>query len=607
MHPAESPNPRSTHLDTLSAEAIVRLMCAEDRTVPDAVLAESIPIAAAIDLIAIRLAAGGRLLLAGAGTSGRLGVLDASECPPTFGVPPEQVVGIIAGGDRALRDAVEGAEDDRDQGRQDLASRHVGDRDVVVGIAASGRTPYVLAALGYARERGAATIGITTHRDTPLASLVDVLIAPLTGPEVLTGSTRLKAGTATKLVLNMLSTGAMVRTGHVYGNLMVDVRPTNAKLLDRATRIVGQVADVTAAEAREALDRAGGEVKTAIVILRRGVSPDEARTLLGRAGGRLREALAQGSPDPAVEQALFIGIDGGATKTVAWLADEAGHVIGRGLGGPGNPRSVGFPEAERNVDAAIGAAFAEAGQPRRPVARAGLALAGVGRAAERDEIRAWAERAGIAHEVIVTDDAGSVLAAGAADGWGVALIAGTGSVAVGRNDQGETARAGGWGYLLADEGGAYAIAVAGLRAAVRAADGLGPATLLGEALMARLDAKQPSDFVARIYGSDMTREQVGLLASTVFEVARADAVAAQIVNEAAEALAGLVGRIVTVLRLPTEQYPLVLAGSVITRQPDYRERLLAHLAASATLPGMTVTVTDPVAGALRLAREGVGA
>ena len=428
MPPTDPRNPFSEHLDTLSAAAIVRLMNAEDRAVPDAVLAEAPAIAAAIDLTVAQLAAGGRLFYVGAGTSGRLGVLDASECPPTFGVPSDMVIAIIAGGDSALRTAVEGAEDRAEDGARDLAAYSVGAQDVVVGIAASGRTPYVLSALAHARGVGATTIGIACAKDSPLAALVDVMIAPVVGPEVLTGSTRLKAGTATKLVLNTFSTGVMVRLGHTFGNLMVDVRATNQKLRARARAIVVELTGLSEDEAAAALARAGGELKTAVVSERLAVDPGVARVRLSEAGGHLRRVLADAaSTARSAGSCLIVGVDGGATKTVAWLAEADGAVLGRGLAGPGNPRSVGYAEAERSVDAAIAAAFADAGRAREPVAAAGFTMAGVGRVEERDEIRAWAERAGIAARVVVTDDGESVLAAGVDDGPGVALIAGTGT------------------------------------------------------------------------------------------------------------------------------------------------------------------------------------
>jgi len=287
----EQTNPATTAIDTLPALEIVRLMNEEDRGVPAAVERELPAIAEAIDAIAARLAAGGRLIYVGAGTSGRLGMLDASECSPTFSAPPEQVRGIIAGGIAALTRSIEGAEDDAGAGRDDLLALSVGAADAVVGLSASGRAPYVLAALDAARQVGAFTAGVCCTPGSALAAHCDITIAPLVGPEVLAGSTRLKAGTAQKLVLNMLSTGAMVRLGKCYGNLMVDMQATNAKLRDRAARIVSTVAEATYAEAWETLELSGFTTKVAISMLKLGIGKEEAQHRLSLAGGHLRDVI----------------------------------------------------------------------------------------------------------------------------------------------------------------------------------------------------------------------------------------------------------------------------------------------------------------------------
>src|SRR4051794_14388384 len=287
----EARNPASEQIDTLSPLEIVRLMNAEDARVPQAVGREAEPIARAIEVIAARLRAGGRLVYIGAGTSGRLGVLDAAECPPTFSSPPELVVGIIAGGTAALTRAVEGAEDHPDQAGRDLQAIELGPRDVVVGIATSGRTPYVQGGLAYARSVGAYAVGFACTPDSALVPHSDLMITPLVGPEVLTGSTRLKAGTATKLVLNTISTGGMVRLGKTYGNLMVDLKATNSKLRARANRIVRFFTGLSAEDADALLGRCGGELKTALVVQRSGASPEEARAKLEAVDGQVRRAL----------------------------------------------------------------------------------------------------------------------------------------------------------------------------------------------------------------------------------------------------------------------------------------------------------------------------
>lgn len=289
----EQRNPKSEGIDARSVEEILRIINAEDQTVPAAVAAEIPHIARAVDGIVERLSAGGRLFYLGAGTSGRLGVLDAAECPPTFRVSPELVQGIIAGGEAALARATEASEDDAAMGASDLMKRGFRGGDVLVGIATSGRTPYVLGAVDAAREMGALTIGISSNPDSELARRADIAITPVTGPEVITGSTRLKAGTATKLVLNMISTAAMIRLGHVFGNLMVNVRPVNSKLAERARGIISLAAGVTREEAARLLDETGGDVKVAILMARFRVSKTEAAGMLEAAHGRLSEAIGE--------------------------------------------------------------------------------------------------------------------------------------------------------------------------------------------------------------------------------------------------------------------------------------------------------------------------
>lgn len=289
----EKRNPATDAIDGMDALEIARVMNAEDATIAGAVARELPRIAEAIEGIAARLRRGGRLLYMGAGTSGRLGVLDASECPPTFNTPPELVVGWIAGGPEALTRSIEGAEDSADMGRADAARLGISAADALVGIAASGRTPYVLGAVAHAKERGALTVGLACNRDTPLERAVEVAIAPVVGPEVIGGSTRLKAGTAQKMVLNMLSTGTMILLGKTYGNLMVDVQPTNAKLRRRAVAIVAQATGLPEAEAAALVRASGDEVKTAIVAALAGIDPAAARARLAAAGGVVRAALEE--------------------------------------------------------------------------------------------------------------------------------------------------------------------------------------------------------------------------------------------------------------------------------------------------------------------------
>lgn len=293
----ERRNPRTASIDLASPLEIVDVINAEDRLVPDAVASQREEIARAIEIAEKTFRAGGRLFYVGAGTSGRLGVLDASEIPPTFGADPVMVQGIIAGGLPALTRAQEGAEDIVENGAKEIDARDVGENDFVIGIAASGTTPYVHAAVRRAGERGAST-GMVACSALPqdVLDLCDVAIVPIVGPEVVTGSTRMKAGTATKLVLNMITTGAMIRLGKTYGNLMVDLRATNNKLKDRSERIVIEVCGVTRERARELLDAADKSVKTAIVMHKLGVDRVGALAALERAGGVIRRAIPDAPP-----------------------------------------------------------------------------------------------------------------------------------------------------------------------------------------------------------------------------------------------------------------------------------------------------------------------
>ena len=287
----EGRNPASQNIDELSTEAMLRVINDEDKKVALAVEAIVPQIAAAVDAICAAFQAGGRLIYCGAGTSGRLGILDASECPPTFGTPREQVIGLIAGGHTAILQAVENAEDNREQGAQDLKDIHFSRHDVLVGIAASGRTPYVLGALAYANELGATTVSLTCNPGSAMSQVAAIALTPVVGPEVVTGSSRMKAGTAQKLVLNMLTTGSMIRSRKVYGNLMVDVEATNQKLVQRQVNIVMQATDCDEATASAALTACGGHCKTAILMVLADLAADEAKALLSQHQGFIRQAL----------------------------------------------------------------------------------------------------------------------------------------------------------------------------------------------------------------------------------------------------------------------------------------------------------------------------
>ncbi|WP_093792501.1 N-acetylmuramic acid 6-phosphate etherase [Sporomusa acidovorans] len=287
----EAVNAQTTNIDQLDTSQLLAVINQEDKTVAGAVEQEIPHIAAAVDTITTAIRSGGRLIYLGAGTSGRLGVLDAAECPPTFGVRPGLVVGLIAGGEQALVTAVEGAEDQYDGAVEQLRTVCLTAGDVVVGLAASGRTPYVIGGLEYANTVGAFTVAISCTPGSAVAKAAKLAITPLVGPEVITGSTRMKAGTAQKLILNMLTTATMIRLGKVYGNLMVDVQPTNAKLIERAKRIVAQVTGVSREQAGEVLVQAGQNPKTAIVMIKRQCTAEQASRYLTAAGGFIRKAV----------------------------------------------------------------------------------------------------------------------------------------------------------------------------------------------------------------------------------------------------------------------------------------------------------------------------
>jgi N-acetylmuramic acid 6-phosphate etherase len=610
----EARNPASEDLDRLTPLQIVHLMNAEDSRVAPAVFAQAEPIARGIEVIADRLREGGRLVYVGAGTSGRLGVLDASECPPTFNAPPGQVVGLIAGGYTALTTAVEGAEDVAEAGATDLKKIDFTAKDVLVGIATSGRTPYVQGAIRHAREVGAFTIGLSCNPDSELLALVDLAITPVVGPEVLTGSTRLKAGTATKLVLNMLSTGAMVRLGKAFGNLMVDLRATNVKLRARTNRIVRHFTGLSAEQAAALLQQCGGELKIALVAHRANVSPEEARAHLAVAGGRVSGALERLQPGQqsgvavTAGDVLLLGIDGGGTSTAALLARKKGdafEVLGRGESGPSNLHTVGPERTFQALAAAVADAFRAAGVPRQSVAAACFGLAGAGRPAEQALIRDWALAAGVAARVEVTSDVALLLPAGTPAGWGLAVVAGTGSITVGRTADGRTARAGGWGPILGDEGSAYALTMAALRAITQAADGRREPTTLADRLLPRLGVQQPAELIPLIARGGWDRQALASLAPLVLEaVGSGDAVAHDLVEQAARELAETAVAVLKKLGLTSGPIPVALAGGLLQESEHYRQRFLRLLQALGVEAQPVAVVQEPAEGAVRLAAQG---
>jgi N-acetylmuramic acid 6-phosphate etherase len=599
----EAVNPATAAIDSLDARGIVRVMAAEDAFVATAVAAEGQGIARAIEEIAARLRSGGRLVYLGAGTSGRLGVLDASECPPTFSTPPELVVGLIAGGPAALTRAIEGAEDKPELAVADLDGIAFSPADVLVGIASSGRTPYVLGGVAHARRRGGFTVGIACSPDSQLAAAVDVAIVPVVGPEVIAGSTRLKAGTATKLVLNMLSTGAMIRLGKTYGNLMVDLRATNSQLLARRRRIAARLTGLDEAAAAALLACHDGELKTAIVAARRGVSTAEARRLLAEAGGQLRGAIAV--PTPVARSAaadLVIGVDGGGSGCRAVVARRAAGqvtVLGRGGGGPANPRAIGGPAAAAAIRDAVAAAFAAAGLPACRVAGACLGLAGAGR--EADAALVHAALADLADELVVITDAELVLGDGP-PGAAVALISGTGSIALGRTADGRLDRAGGWGAVFGDEGSGWSIARGALAAVAAEADGRGPATALTAHCLTRFGVARPEALVAVVQRPESGREEIAALARDVVAAAAdGDGVARALLATAATDLAAMVQAVVRRRPADAGAWTLRVAGGLLANTPAVVAAVVERLRHDCDGPAAVTVVVDAAAEAARIA------
>jgi N-acetylmuramic acid 6-phosphate etherase len=608
----EARNPLSMDLDRLSALEIVQLMNREDGRVVPAVATQALKIAEAVETIVPRLQSGGRLIYVGAGTSGRLGVLDAAECPPTFRTPPDLIVGVIAGGPAAMIQAVEGAEDSADQGRNDLTALNVTAADVVVGIATSGRTPYVLGAIEHARSVGAFTMALTCNDDAELNNLVHLAIVPVVGPEIVSGSTRLKAGTATKLVLNTLTTASMVLMGKTYGNLMVDLRATNSKLRDRARRILTTLTDAMPAEAETLLATCDGEVKTALIVRQLGRTPAEARAMLAEAKGRVAEVLAKQSarlaePPSVSGSRLVLGVDGGGTKTIALLAEMEGdrfRLLGRGESGPSNLQAIGIQRATDALLRCIESAYASAGLAPAPAAALVMGLAGADRPADQALLQGWARTHQLAERTAITNDAALLIAAGTPEGWGIGVIAGTGSIAVGRSPDGQWTRAGGWGYLLGDEGSAYEIALLGLRAVAQAADGRAHPTQLTARCLAHFQLSQPMDLIPAIYQGGLDRQQIAALAPVVLATADdGDAVALGILRKGAESLADAIAAVAQRLRLPKEGLPIALAGGVLLGSNAYRDLLEIKLRLRQIRATPLTLVKEPAEGAVRLAME----
>ncbi len=599
----EGRNPAASQLDTLEAEGIARLMNSQDAAIAGQVAQQIPAIAGLIEAMVARLRQGGRVLFIGAGTSGRLGVLDAAECVPTFQSPPGQIAGLIAGGMGAMFRAVEGAEDSPDLAAQDMRALGLDDRDCVVGIAASGRTPYVIGALEQANRAGALTAAVACVAESRIGRHARHVIEVVTGPEVLMGSTRLRAGTAAKLVLNTLTTGAMILLGKTLGDLMVDLRASNEKLRLRSVRIVAMAAGVDADQATTALAGAGGEVKTAIVCLKKAISPAEACARLRSAGGRVSRALLleHAAPTvPAVFRAIA-GIDGGGSSLKVRLALREGHAW-RPL-----PFSVGMP-ALPAIHAADGTAFEWRRRLLDELRKVGLQAEDLGavvagtsgagdnrvRAALADHLGCWFPAARVK---ILTDV--QLLARAAGDPHALCLIAGTGSISWWEPGEGVGHRAGGYGPGVGDEGSGVWLAEEAIRAVCMAEDGRGPDTSLREALLAETGQTDGRGLAA--WHQKAGRDAALLAPILLAQASAGDTVALSLRTKAIYHLRALVQ---TVLRKGDGARPktLVAGGGLFHNEDFWRTFTEAFHTGGTDLPVWT-RVPQPVDGALAAAEH----
>jgi N-acetylmuramic acid 6-phosphate etherase len=628
----------------MSSLEIVQLMNREDLLGVHSVSVELPKIARAIDGIVERFRRGGRLIYLGAGTSGRLGVLDASECPPTFSTDPAMVRGLIAGGEKALTSAVEGAEDHPEFAIRDLQAIQLSEADTLVGIATSGRTPYVIGGLKFARELGAFTMGLSCVRESELEAVCELHLNPLSGPEVLTGSTRLKAGTVTKLILNMLTTGAMIRLGKTLGNLMVDLRATNIKLKARTARILRHFSGLDSASADRVLEHCNGELKTALVSQMLNVAPEVAREKLRQANGQIHVLLP--NPSHGIEQVrgvstlldpegvvqpqrgvdlrstpretqdatattvtraeeskpeypdLFLGIDGGGTKTQVLLGKKVAsgwEILGRGQAGPSNIHGVGFETATNHLRDGIETAFRQAGLRMGRVDSICFGLAGAGREEDRNRIQVWAEKIGFAQRVRVVGDVELILG----NHSGIALVCGTGSIVWGRNTEGQTARAGGWGPLLGDETSGYGLVLQAIRAVLRSHENRGPETILKSKLLTAFGVDSPPKLISLIHGGEWDRTRIATVASTILDAnEEGDPVAMKLIGELQAELIESVLSVREQLKL-SGTCSLFLTGGLILNSACLRNGFIRRLQERGAFE--VHLVHEPARGALELA------
>lgn len=641
----EQENPHSRYIDKVSTLELCQIINREDSTIAGAI-AKCIPaIATAIDTISGRVRSGGRVIYVGAGTSGRLGVLDASEIPPTYSAPEGQFVGIIAGGVLALRKAQEGAEDDIEAAVNDLKALNLdGNVDSLVGLAASGRTPYVLSCLTYAKEHGCFTVGIACAEPSPMsvAGDIDCKISAVVGPEVVTGSTRMKAGTATKLALNMLSTGIMIKVGKTFGNMMVDLRATNLKLQQRSRNILRSICGPKCPQADEDLDAllssCDGSVKVAIVSLSLGVQAPEARDRLDIAGGVLAKVLEEGHTSLATTGSVLeyvLCIDGGGSKCAAAIISADG-VLSCGEAGGCNVTDTGVETATLTICLAIQRAVDScptlSGRSWRNISFSSIwvGLAGYDRPNVASQVDQALERLFCrppGPELQVTNDI-ELLALPALEKHNIdsatVLIAGTGSVVMSYKKHGgrlsRIHRIGGWGHVLGDDGSGFDIGRQSVRHALTALDDFNlrdtsthQYSELDELTRLVLEHYQPDtesqpdyDLLSRVLNFSpelQSKERIAQLAKSVVELSTENVDAQAIVSRAVQSLINLIRPIVSSEQIDLSNSILLLAGGLMQNN-TFRQRLDKGLAKAVPQFKVVEVITKPaILGAQHLLRE----
>lgn len=573
--PTEQCNPFTSDIDLLDTASILSVINREDSTVAGAVASAIPELTCLVEETVSRLKNGGHLYYAGAGTSGRLGVLDASECPPTYHCAPEMVCGIIAGGDTALRNAAEGAEDSPEQGKADLLSHLVTGADVVVGITASGGAPYVGGVLEAAAACGAFTALISNNPAPVLADRADLNIILPTGPEVIAGSTRMKAGTAQKMALNMISTATMIKLGKVYRNIMVDVCPTNQKLRNRAEQIVNIVTGAGDETVKTALKACGNHPKTAIISILKGVDAKEAERLLEYKNGSVRTVLSDTISAPSPVNPYFIGVDGGGTKNAVRIESPKGDLLYEGIH-VGCNINVSAPEALHHYVACIESALSEAALSKRDCVALCIGMAGASQKNNQEKTERVIRSIGFTCPVIITDDGSAALYGAFEDQPGIILISGTGSICYGKSSGDELHRCGGWGHLVGDEGSGFFVGRDVINAVLKSMDGRGPRTVLSGLLSEQYQLSTPEQILHYTYqgGKSAISALAPLCEKAVVE---GDTTALLILNRAAKELLSHIVSVSSHFGKGDHPIPLVLTGGFLGKSEFLQKNLLDEL------------------------------